>query len=263
MISENELITAINKYCVYEAFNKLGFIYSSFMPYKFNLPENKDFCIYFLETKMHNTFDDSKKTLFDSMRNILIQNDKMLKESNFKFGTEKFYFVWEKMLDKAFGIKDKKDYFPKTQWKLNYPKGANSYPLQPDSIMIYANDVYVLDAKYYKYGITANARDLPPTSSIAKQIIYGEYVAKKESDKNIFNAFLMPYNKKKNPFGLDENYANIGYSFGEWRERKSSFEEIQGILIDTKFLFKNFDNQRESLKEKLREMINCNKNSIT
>ncbi|GHP35263.1 hypothetical protein VN1180_02740 [Helicobacter pylori] len=45
MINENELITAINKYCVHEAFSKFGFVFSSFMPPKFKLPTDKNYLL--------------------------------------------------------------------------------------------------------------------------------------------------------------------------------------------------------------------------
>ncbi len=64
MINENELITAINKYCVHEAFSKFGFVFSSFIPPKFKLPTDKNYCIYLLENRLNNTFNDDKKILF-------------------------------------------------------------------------------------------------------------------------------------------------------------------------------------------------------
>lgn len=95
-INENELVTAINKYCVYEAFSKFGFAYNSYKPLKFNLPTSKKECLYVLQNKLNNTFDDSKRILFNSMINILTQKDKELKEDEFKFGTTKFHTIWGK-----------------------------------------------------------------------------------------------------------------------------------------------------------------------
>lgn len=241
--NEKALITTINRYCVYEAFSRIGFMFSSFIPPKFKLPINKKFCIHLLEKKIQDTFDDKKKVLFESMRNMLAQNDNTLRNSDFKFGTERFYVVWERMIDKAFGTKNKEKFFARTKWKLTHSQTREKYPLQPDSIMFYKDKIYILDAKYYKYGITAKLDDLPDTSSIAKQIIYGEYVAKKEKKKQIYNAFLMPYNKHNNPFGLRKNYENIGYAFGEWRDNTTSFEKIQGILVDTRYLMQNYANK--------------------
>ena len=52
--------------------------------------------------------------------------------------------------------------------------------LKPDSVMITNDHIYILDAKYYKYGQTKNPKDLPKSASINKQITYGEYVAENE-----------------------------------------------------------------------------------
>ena len=41
--------------------------------------------------------------------------------------------------------------------------------------LIKNNKVYILDAKYYRYGTTFFAGDMPETTSIQKQITYGEY----------------------------------------------------------------------------------------
>ena len=79
---------------------------------------------------------------------------------NYRYGTYRFEYVWEKMIDKVFGIENKADYFPKTSW---YVKGIryDNASLEPDTIMLCGNNVYILDAKYYKYGVTGKAWDLP------------------------------------------------------------------------------------------------------
>lgn len=250
--NENELITAINKYCVYEAFSKIGFIFSLFMPPKFKLPASKNYCIHLLENKLHSTFNDNKRILFNSMKNTLLQSDNSLNESSFKFGTYYFYAIWEKMIDKAFGIKNKEEFFPKSKWTLYFSDEKDNYPLQPDSIMFFNDKIFILDAKYYKYGISKNINDLPNSSSIIKQIVYGEYLAKSKAKNEVYNAFLMPYNKLNNPFRINQNFKNIGFANGEWRTNLKKYENIQGILIDTKFLMQNYDRQCYS---KLREYL--------
>ena len=258
MLNENELITTINRYCVYEAFVKFGFVFSSFIPPKFRLPANKNHCISLLENRLNSTFDDSKRVLFSSMRNMLLQSDNSLDKSSFKFGTYNFYAIWERMIDRAFGIKDKNRYFPKTKWILNYSSQKHNFPLQPDSIMIFKDKFYILDAKYYKYGITANPNDLPDSSSITKQITYGEYAAKLEDGKEIYNAFLMPFNRLNNPLNLNNIFENIGFANGEWRDNVIKYENIQGILIDTKFLMQNYNKKSSAFLGVLVENIEQN-----
>lgn len=259
-INENELITAINRYCVYEAFHKFGFVYNSFMPPKFNLPTSKNHCLYILQNKLNSTFDDKKRLLFGSMKDMLLQNDNELKENEFKFGTTKFYAIWEKMIDMAFGIADKNRYFPKTQWELRYTKDKDNSLLQPDTIMIYDDKIYILDAKYYKYGV--NLKGLPQSSDITKQVAYGEYTAhiiKSENsydESNIYNAFLMPYNKNNNKFSIAINgkFENIGKATMEWKNGTNYFI-VQGILVDTRFLIFNYDKMSNENKKLLVEAI--------
>ncbi|MGN8484971.1 LlaJI family restriction endonuclease [Helicobacter pylori] len=262
MINENELITAINKYCVHEAFSKFGFVFSSFMPSKFNLPTDKNYCIYLLENKLNNTFNDDEKILFQSMKNILLQDDNILDKTDFKFGTYHFYVVWERMIDKAFGIKNKEVYFPKTKWNLRRSNQNPDYSLQPDSIMLFGDKIYILDAKYYKYGISGVASDLPNSASIIKQIVYGEYAAKLETKKEVYNIFLMPFNRFNNPLKLGNIFENIGFANGEWRGNLKQYENIQGILIDTKFLMQNYNKKSNDLLKLLAKNVEETKNNF-
>ncbi len=254
MINENELITAINKYCVHEAFSKFGFAFSSFMPPKFKLPTDKNYCIYLLENRLNNTFNDDKKILFQSMKNILLQDDNILDKTDFKFGTYSFYVVWERMIDRAFGIKNKEVYFPKIKWNLWRSNQNPDYLLQPDSIMLFGDKIYILDAKYYKYGISGVASDLPNSASIIKQIVYGEYAAKRETKKEIYNIFLMPFNRFNNPLKLSNIFENIGFANGEWRDNLKQ-KIIQGILIDTKFLMQNYNKKSNNLLKLLAKNV--------
>ncbi|PUD13437.1 LlaJI family restriction endonuclease [Helicobacter pylori] len=262
MINENELITAINKYCVHEAFSKFGFVFSSFMPPKFNLPTDKIYCIYLLENKLNNTFNDDKKILFQAMKNILLQDDNILDKTDFKFGTYHFYVVWERMIDRAFGVKNKEVYFPKTKWNLRCSNQNPDYLLQPDSIMLFDDKIYILDAKYYKYGISGVASDLPNSASIIKQIVYGEYAAKLETKKEVYNIFLMPFNRFNNPLKLGNIFENIGFANGEWRDNQNNYENIQGILIDTKFLMQNYNKKSNDLLKLLAKNVEETKNNF-
>ncbi|EMG89276.1 LlaJI family restriction endonuclease [Helicobacter pylori] len=262
MVNENELITAINKYCVHEAFSKFGFVFSSFMPPKFNLPADKNYCTYLLENKLNNIFNDDKKILFQSMKNILLQDDNILDKTDFRFGTYHFYVIWERMIDRAFGIKNKEVYFPKTKWNLRCSNQNPDYLLQPDSIMLFDDKIYILDAKYYKYGISGVASDLPNSASIIKQIIYGEYAAKLETKKEVYNIFLMPFNRFNNPLKLSNIFENIGFANGEWRDNLKQYENIQGILIDTKFLMQNYNKKSNDLLKLLAKNVEETKNNF-
>lgn len=242
MPNVNKEITNIHMHCVYESFKKIGWLFTPNMPKKPDGTLNAKRFLNVLRNKLGHTNNDVKKRLFQSMIDMLEFMDKNTNNTQFYFGTDNFETIWEKLIDKAFGIKNKESYFPKSKWNLQYGKTKSLHPLQPDTIMIYKDNVYVLDAKYYKYGATGNPQDLPNASSINKQITYGEYLHKTKdvNADNIFNAFLLPYNKEKNYFNSNDNYLNIGEAIGEWKNNSLKYEHIQGILVDIKYLMYNY-----------------------
>jgi len=255
--NENNMITRIHEYCVYEAFQKLGWLFSSEIPRQpqLELKDNKNMFIGIVRDKLKHTFIDNDKLLFQSMIDMLSYLDENSSENLFYFGTYNFEYVWERLIDRVFGVKNKHDYFPRAHWRY-LADGSEyiNYPLEPDSIMIPAgmNKIFVLDAKYYRYGITGNAAHLPPSSSINKQITYGEFAcvnSKSKEENSVFNAFLMPYNNTKfdsetaplgNPLGLTGEYTCAGEAYGEWRKGNLSYETVQGIVADTRHLMFNY-----------------------
>lgn len=256
-VNDNNLIAKINRYCVYESFVKLGWLFSSYLPIKPSYNLNIKHSIIILNDKLSNTFKDEDRTLFIAMKNILSFIDNNSNNKTIYFGTYTFETVWEKMIDYMFGIKNKNDFFPKTKWLLKKDGKKYFRPLQPDSIMIYKNKYYVLDSKYYKYGVTGNYYDLPNSSSINKQITYAQYIKKqnKLDDDAIYNAFIMPFDNENNPFDIKSITGNIGEAIAEWTNIEFKYERIQGILIDTKFVMNNYLNGEKSHIEDLVNII--------
>lgn len=240
--NDTKQITLINRFCVYEAFKKLGWLYVPYMPEQPGPHPDVKTSIAILNAKLGNTNDDKKRNLFQAMKDMLQYMDEKTSEKQFYFGTDNFDYVWEKLIDRAFGEKDKEKYFPRSRWLLDYGKYKEKRPLMPDTIMIYNGKYYILDAKCYKYGWTGIPDHLPNGSSINKQITYGEYLEKyKGVDTNsLFNAFIMPYNMDKNYFKLTSVVGNIGEAVGDWRENKKYYERIQGIVMDTRYLMYHY-----------------------
>lgn len=127
----------------------------------------------------------------------------------------------------------------------------------PDTIMIYNDKYYILDAKCYKYGWTGIPDHLPNGSSINKQITYGEYLEKYKgvNPNSLFNAFIMPYNMAKNHFNLTSVVGNIGEAVGDWRFNKKYYERIQGIVMDTRYLMYHYSGKPMKEKVALAECI--------
>lgn len=210
-----------------------------------------------MTAKLGSTNDDKKRNLFQAMKDMLKYMDEKTSDRQFYFGTDDFDHVWEKLIDRAFGEKDKDKYFPRSRWLLSHGKYKEKRPLMPDTIMIYNGKYYILDAKCYKYGWTGIPDHLPNGSSINKQITYGEYLEKyKGVDANsLFNAFIMPYNMAKNHFKLTSVVGNIGEAVGDWRYNKKYYERIQGIVMDTRYLMYHYSGKPIKEKVALAECI--------
>lgn len=252
-LNSNKEITRIHIHCVYESFDKLGWLFTPYKPPK--PPGTLDVrrASTVLTDKLRSTNNDKKKRLFQAMLDML--RYMAAPEHGLPFGTDHFETVWEKLIDRIFGTGNKRDYYPRTRWLLPYGKHRDKYPLEPDSIMITGGKIYVLDAKYYRYGVSGDPDDLPNSSSINKQITYGEYIYRRKNIPDLFNAFLMPYNASDNPFGVHELFCNIGMAVGDWKDNRHNFEKIQGILIDTRYLMYHYTGDTQGSIAALAESI--------
>ena len=247
-VNENEIITLIHESCVYESFQKIGWLFTGFMPPKpmLELSKRKRYYASVVRSKLAKTFNDRNKQLFKSMLAIIESLGDDGAANEFRYGTKRFEYVWESMVDKAFGIKGKQDYFPKAHWIINHKTYDNS-SLEPDTIMITGDAIYVLDAKYYKFGETGRPSHLPASASINKQITYGEYIAEsgKFDDRNgksptVFNAFIMPYDSFGKAFHTENDLYYAGSAFADWKvsDGVKPYEEVVGVLLDVKSLMK-------------------------
>ena len=258
----NKQITQIHRFCVYEAFEKMGWLYVPFMPDKPGPHPGIKESIYILDKKLVATNDDVEQELFNAMRDMLVYIDERSSDKQYFFGTDFFENVWERMIDKAFGVEDKEQYFPRTRWLLDYGRDKEKRPLQPDTIMIYGDKCYVLDAKLYRYGWDPKPEHLPNSADINKQITYGEYIeqTRRLPNEKLYNAFIMPYNKENNLFMLNSNFGNIGEAVSDWKTNLKNYERIQGIVVDTRYLMYNYIGTSDQQKK---EMAVCIEKVLT
>lgn len=272
--NDKNMITQIHKFCVYESFTKLGWLFTPYLPEKPTIPRNDKMFLILLREKLANTYNDKDKRLFSSMIAMIEYLDEKTKEKQFYFGTDRFEYVWEKLIDRVFGEKNKIDYFPRTKWSLRAGKRRINAALEPDTIMLHDGKIYVLDAKYYKFGLTGIPGDLPESSSINKQITYGEYIYTQQrfkerygEDVPVYNAFIMPYNANANLFGSNEIYLNIGEATGDWKTNGHKYEHVQGIVVDIRYLMYHYTgkpkNQIMRLAQSIEEAFNPTETSLT
>lgn len=267
-VNENEMVSLIHEYCVYESFRKMGWLFTAALPQKPRIRYNRRLFLNVIREKIGQTYNDRNKALFRSMLAIINEEQEENAPIDFRYGTYRFEYVWEALINKVFGIEGKSAFFPKTMWRLDEKNNDNAC-LEPDSIMIWGDKIYVLDAKYYKFGATKRPWDLPESTSINKQITYGEYISglgkipntlgRKKNSPVVYNAFLMPFDSQNDIWKGKGNYLSIGEAVSTWKDNKKTYERIQGILVDIKHLMKVTVRQDES---EISQLAACIENSI-
>lgn len=274
--NENELITLIHKFCVHECFEKLGYLFSSYIPQKSPLAFNKNLFTAVIKTKASSTFNESELLLFKNMLDVINSMDSNGEKKDFIFGTDNFHHVWEQLVDQVYGESDKDSFYPKVYWKFKNSSKAFSFSekrnsLRPDTIMITNRGkenqkIFVLDSKYYRYGATKNPNHLPDSASVVKQIAYAQYIDNVDNRKNmpcdvssfiksenIFNAFIMPAG---NTAPENIGYVSADYVLPQDSEETSKpYYKIHGILLDIKSIMYRHIPKDKKLIEELADII--------
>lgn len=250
-INKTNIITKIHEFCVYESFSKLGWLYLStaYLPKKSTIRFNKKMFLATLNDALKNTFNSDKKLLLSSMINIVNCVDEQADLRDFQYGVSRFEYVWENLIDYVFGESNKDVYFPHAKWHIIGGNRTESSALESDTVMKHDGKFYILDAKYYKFGITGLSAHLPATSSIQKQITYGDYVATKRfaGSNDIYNAFVMPFAARN-----DDPMKFVSVGTADWIEyspETENYKYVLGILLDTKHIMQTYTrhNGREIL----------------
>lgn len=181
---------------------------------------------------------------------------------NFIYGTNEFEYVWESMVDSIFGEKNKLKYYPHCVWNIDGVEhsseelGFRQATLRPDTIMITEKNtenqrIFVLDSKYYRYGVSGNLYHLPMSDSIIKQIAYAEFIDEREEEKilpkskAIYNAFIMPFDAK----GADKKIKLIGTACTDYKSGEKPYYKIKAVLVDIKFLMEHYSKSSKIISE--------------
>ena len=251
MTPTNDEISEIYKFCLSKSIDRIGWLFS----YTFNIQiqqyKSIKEMIILVRKELSNTFDDIKRQRFEHMLATLSNiNSTGISSKNSTYGIKNYYYVFEKMVNSFFNGIDEKElskYNPVGTWHLINCEKQSSSELRPDTIVHKTRDgkqyTYILDAKMYKYGglehLDKKIDGLPNTSSIQKQITYGDEV--KKIEKYVRNAFILPYNKELDRFKysndaimLDKqrNLAYIGFATSSWRKNDDDHTYVFSFLID-------------------------------
>lgn len=252
----DNLLTEIYFFCAKRSIEAIGWLYG--LEFDANGVDyekifNKKLYLSAINTELSHTYDDTKKTRLQHMKNIITGlDDEVVQTREIVYGVDSYDYVYERMVDSMFSnIENIKEFYPTAEWNLVVEeKPKESSKLRPDTVLEQRKDdgkknLYILDAKYYRYGTTFLTKHIPETTSIQKQITYGEYVKMMKAGKydQIFSAFVMPYSKAENIHKerFHRNIEFVGTARAKWIDSEGeTSRNIAGILIDTKFLINNW-----------------------
>ena len=264
------ILVEIHRYCIKKSIDYIGWLFninSSLIQSKEVNEIVKKQYILTLKKEISFTFDDKKRELFQHCINVIDGLDDKEEKKEFAYGVDNYYYVFEKMIDSIFCSKNTHQKFDfKANWVLkknnNFP--INSSSLRPDTIFEKENNIFVIDSKYYKFGFTGREDDLPETSSIQKQIAYGSFIRHniKDKSKNIYNAFMIPFNKNDNPLGkCIRNIQYIGYADSPTQHNGDSYEKVYTYLVDMRYIIETWNkhNHQDDIDELVENILNVSK----
>lgn len=260
MTQQNSLLMQAHAYCISLSFQNVGWLYRSALKAPILVPRVGPMHVAAVSRALMNTFNDRERMILSSILRIIKDESWRGKTSTYEYGTSRFEYVWEYMIDTIFGVKDKNRYFPRATWLVG-AFGKEVAPLEPDSVMELtdSNELFILDAKYYRFCDTHRVKDLPGSSAIGKQIIYGQYANLVELRRpinerhcSIYNAFLLP---GRNSLSKNSRFKHFASANGNWIDKPKMFEIIVVITVDTRFILQVMDSPRESYKHELASEI--------
>lgn len=270
-VDSNRLLSSIHQYCVYISLSRLGWLFTGFVPNKpeidFNIGLFRRVCV----DALSNEFNDGKVRTLRSILDILrSEDDLQLDLFNFEIGTNRFEYIWEGAIEFVFGNVDRSEYFPGGTWSLHSTDDSSansrqlraSRALEPDSVMVYDNDVFVIDSKFYKYSASLGSYDLPGSSDLSKQISYSRYASKRAPvlldnfSGRVFNVFILPFDSLSFSYLNKVNCISIaGQGWPDWITPSNPSDVIVLMLLDTRELLLNAVRPAGTLRRYLSESI--------
>lgn len=268
---KDNILTEIYNFCVQKSIDSIGWLYGiSFdangVDYYRLFKNNKRVYISVINTELTHTFDDYKKTRLQNMKNVITGlDDALVNTREIVYGVDSYEYVYERMIDSMFSnIQNIKEFYPSASWDMVLEsKPVKSSDLRPDTVMIKDKKIYILDAKYYRYGTTFKTKDMPETTSVQKQITYGEFVKKVKAGmyEDVYSAFILPYSKTQNAHKdkFNEDMVFVGIGEADWIEQdETSSRKVVAILLDTKFLIENWTHKNDDNMNQLISLIEKN-----
>ena len=255
---EKNIISLLQMYAVNKSIDMLVFHgnYSKVQSELTDKDINKNITYYnnVLDKELRSTNNDKKKLLLTNIKNV-INDCSNIDNSIRTYGTYSYEYSFEKMIDKLFGNIDVlSEYYPSALWYLDVNKKEfESSKLREDTIYKGKDKIYIIDSKYYKYGILNDNSFLPNTSAIYKQIVYGDYVYSKllnEEGKEyeIYNVFVIPSDK-------DEFLEYQGYAKMKLLDSDKEFKKVYLVFINMNEVINKYFNKEFNQIDKMMDII--------
>ena len=189
-------IFLIYQHCLSFAANAIGWLFGFKFKFEKNINIKKSISI--INKELSKSFRDAHRLKLLNLLIILKQfNDSLNYSDNFIYGIDNFFGIYEQILKHLFtsNLKpiDLQLYYPKGFWSIGNQIIESSF-LRPDFLIENDNEIFIFDAKFYrKNNINGKLmiNQLPSTTDIQKQIIYGDYIMSK-FQKKVYNAFILP-----------------------------------------------------------------------
>ncbi|MCH5161935.1 MAG: LlaJI family restriction endonuclease [Clostridiales bacterium] len=253
---ESRIITQIYKACLARSVEELGFIYGLGQTERslYDVDRDKDFLVYYLTSELNSTFRDYKKTLLNHLLAIVNNRDNGTKSLGFSIYDSEFEYVFEFLVNRAFGTEDVKRFYNTYSYYL--PQRVPSSRLRPDTVMKDEKNkmYYIIDSKYYNYGYTRDPKDLPAASSVSKQIGYNHYLrdnlpeAERNAGYRVKSIFVLPYaSAAEGEYVRYVGYAQRDKREGDVVDTKGVDDDVAVCLVDLKELIYTYLHNRGNL----------------
>jgi hypothetical protein len=238
----DDILSEAYRYCLNQSIRVAGWLYGldSFPDdaWDFTLAKKEEY-YYEIRNRLDSTFEEVRKLRLHHMLNIIKAFDVGISDKAVEYGVDSYEYVFQSLVSSILGnVDDISMYYPRAHYQL--PSGRHrSSSLKPDTVMVDGDSLFIIDSKFYRYGLTNDPSDLPSSDSVQKQLTYAEFAKLNMSAgiNHIYNAFLIPadLSSQQEPDG-PKLLSWAGYAQSDWKPNDEDYHTVQLILIDLRGL---------------------------
>lgn len=242
---EDHIITEIQQWLTNKAFEQFGWLFrpnQSLFLESSCIESDWELYIHLLELFRQSIYTDDEIILINNLVYFLRGEMELTPSQLEVFGTKSFYQVWEKAVKVLWQDEYetyKKD-IPYPVWEYDSKKYESPHTLIPDIIVVTAEKIFVVDAKYYLpkfHGSVVHGQ--PGVESISKQFVYVDVLKERFPTHTFTNVFCFPDETDLNTrTSLKEISADL--INGNVNFNKSPYDDIFNIYLPPNAVFSNY-----------------------